>query len=145
MAYDELYHWGIKGQKWGVRRYRNEDGSLTEAGKKRYSPGKKVAEKAGDAYKEHKRSISRYLEATKPSVIERMSDKDLDERIERLNKEDRYRELSYKRLSNGEKFAHDVLTKSGKIIATAGVIAIGKKIVDKIIPGSGEFVKLPKK
>ena len=32
---DELYHHGIKGQKWGVRRYQNEDGSLTAAGKKR--------------------------------------------------------------------------------------------------------------
>lgn len=33
----ELYHWGIKGMKWGVRRYQNKDGSLTPAGKKRYS------------------------------------------------------------------------------------------------------------
>ena len=32
---NELYHHGIKGQKWGVRRYQNEDGSLTAAGKKR--------------------------------------------------------------------------------------------------------------
>lgn len=32
----ELCHYGIKGMKWGVRRYQNEDGSLTEAGKKRY-------------------------------------------------------------------------------------------------------------
>ena len=31
-----LTHHGIKGQKWGVRRYRNSDGSLTAAGKKRY-------------------------------------------------------------------------------------------------------------
>lgn len=34
---DEAYlqHWGIKGQKWGVRRFQNEDGTRTEAGKKR--------------------------------------------------------------------------------------------------------------
>lgn len=31
----ELYHFGVKGMKWGVRRYQNKDGSLTEAGKKR--------------------------------------------------------------------------------------------------------------
>lgn len=32
----EIYHHGILGQKWGVRRFQNEDGSLTSAGKKRY-------------------------------------------------------------------------------------------------------------
>ena len=32
----ELYHHGIKGQKWGVRRFQKKDGSLTSAGKKRY-------------------------------------------------------------------------------------------------------------
>ncbi len=34
---NELYHFGTKGMRWGVRRYQNEDGSLTEAGKKRYA------------------------------------------------------------------------------------------------------------
>ena len=33
----ELYHAGVKGMKWGQRRYQNKDGSLTPAGKKRYS------------------------------------------------------------------------------------------------------------
>ena len=33
---DELYHHGIQGQKWGVRRYQNPDGTLTAEGRKRY-------------------------------------------------------------------------------------------------------------
>lgn len=35
--YGEFYHHGIKGQRWGIRRFQNEDGSLTPAGEKRYS------------------------------------------------------------------------------------------------------------
>lgn len=38
---EELYHHGIFGQKWGVRRFQNEDGSLTDAGRARYGVSKK--------------------------------------------------------------------------------------------------------
>ena len=40
----ELQHFGVKGMKWGVRRYQNKDGSLTAAGRKHYAvdPGKEI-------------------------------------------------------------------------------------------------------
>ena len=42
---NELQHFGIKGMKWGVRRYQNKDGSLTPAGKKRYDESDEEREK----------------------------------------------------------------------------------------------------
>ncbi len=47
-----LAHHGIKGQKWGVRRYQNEDGTLTDSGKKRYaSDAKKLSKRYSDIQK----------------------------------------------------------------------------------------------
>ena len=43
---NELYHHGVKGQRWGVRRYQNPDGSLTEEGRKRYSKNKDLVLKS---------------------------------------------------------------------------------------------------
>ncbi len=41
----ELYHHGVKGMKWGVRRYQNPDGSLTQEGRKR---ARRIAQKTYD-------------------------------------------------------------------------------------------------
>ena len=55
MNNNELRHFGVKGMKWGVRRYQNKDGSLTNAGQKRYerdqreNKGKKKGNKVGQA------------------------------------------------------------------------------------------------
>lgn len=49
LEFKELYHYGIKGQKWGERRFQNEDGSLTSAGEQRYYTNRhsKVKEQTG--------------------------------------------------------------------------------------------------
>lgn len=58
----ELYHHGVLGQRWGVRRFQNKDGSLTSAGKKHYGDAavagaKGLASAAGKAYRKHHRAI----------------------------------------------------------------------------------------
>ena len=66
MEYElELYHHGIKGQKWGIRRFQNPDGTLTKAGSLRYMYGTKAVKKLND--KEEK-NFDKYSEQHKKWV-----------------------------------------------------------------------------
>ena len=55
----ELYHHGIKGQKWGVRRFENPDGTLTAAGKARYGTVENF-QRAKKAHEKPKRTPEEY-------------------------------------------------------------------------------------
>lgn len=92
MENGKLQHHGIKGMRWGRRRYQNHDGSLTPAGKQRYNDG--------------------------PDDVEQLSDQELRNRINRINMERQYRDLTKRQKSVGEKFVTDVLVGAGKQVAT---------------------------
>ena len=80
MTSDYIYHHGIIGQKWGVRRYQNPDGSLTDAGKKRYNRNysKDQARGALDYYKKER---NKYDKSTKKerNKYEHIIDKALED------------------------------------------------------------------
>lgn len=89
----ELYHHGIKGQRWGYRRFQNEDGSLTAAGRQRYltdvDSAKKEAREAKANYNKLNSSGAAYNVISKAKVESDLASRRLEnEKIkERLNKE----------------------------------------------------------
>lgn len=113
----ELFHWGVKGMKWGVRRYQNKDGSLTPAGQKRQkelSPNKKER-------------ISRKNDLNNRRT---MSDAELRKKIERLKMEKEFKSLTNEDIRPGRTFVKDIMSSAGKktlTIAAAGVMAYGVK------------------
>ena len=84
----ELWHYGIHGQKWGVRRYQNKDGSLTPLGREHYGYGP-PREKIGSAKSSIKRGAERLGEGVvrgiKSKLAEKMPFMLNDEELERYN------------------------------------------------------------
>ena len=69
---DELYHYGILGQKWGVRRFQNPDGTLTPAGRERYTPSNTV--KVPGVSFENEKAIKRSLKDLNYSYLNKAID-----------------------------------------------------------------------
>ena len=117
MAKDYLIHFGIKGQKWGIRRYQNEDGTLTEAGKARYNE-----------------------DLTKKDPT-KMSDKELAEANKRLGAESQYRQLTGT-TQPGRAINRDTAIKVGAtFVSTAAATFLLRKYKKGTWLGDGERKK----
>lgn len=116
----ELYHWGVKGQKWGVRRYRNKDGTLTEAGKKRYS------EMSDDA---------RAVEELRRKPVEQMSNSELQKLNQRQQLEAQHRQLNPSSLKKGMAITATVAAGLGTVATLYAngdrLIKIGNEVANK--------------
>ena len=126
MTDNELYHYGVLGMKWGVRRYQNADGSLTPAGRKH-------AQELAD--KEARKAVKKDRKyAMKNRSL--LSDEELNSRIVRLQKERLLADLSRQELTPGRYKAGQIMEKYGnQIIGTAIGVGVGASL-GKVVGGA---------
>ena len=89
---EDILHYGIKGMKWGVRRYQNEDGTLTAAGKRRVRQGVKKRDKIIESQSNSKK----YRKATKKfnKHYRKLTDSEINELINKIKRDNEFRTLN---------------------------------------------------
>ena len=75
--FEDLYHYGIIGQKWGLRRFQNQNGSLTDEGRKRYGKGQSRKERKAEKKKEKQRKQNLAKARAKKAMNKALADKKL--------------------------------------------------------------------
>ena len=139
---DELYHYGIKGQKWGIRRYQNKDGSLTPAGKKRRSSSDEVRNMSTDELRQKVRRLNneqRYIDLTRSSSSSISKTADGIERASRIGGD---ANRIYKSM-NGENNPYSKVASQG-IDAMSRTARLTKKI-DSNVRSKNDTAKALKK
>ena len=128
MENSQLYHHGLLGMKWGVRRFQNKDGSLTSDGKRHLEQNSKAKQGNNKKKKGHT--------TNKGKSINELSDDELRKRINRLELEKRYEALSKKeqkaKMFDGKRFVTQVLENSGKVVATQLSTYVMGNMVNKV-------------
>ena len=115
---EELYHYGVKGMKWGIRRSPAQLGHKTGTKKKKKSGVVDAVKKIAANRKQKKAeqaSVQRQKKLKKKKISD-MTDDELRERIARLELEKRYRDLMPKDTHKGQQFVMDILSSSASNI-----------------------------
>lgn len=133
---DQIWHWGVKGMKWGVRHYQNVDGSLTPEGKQRYASErlKGVADAgnqmAGNLKAMNDKSIKIQSRRAEKMDLSKMTDQEMRERINRAMLEKQYDDMfNPKKVYSGREAVSDTLEVAGSVLAiTSSALSIALAI-----------------